>query len=607
MQSETPTPLNIRLTSWEKWGFRSSTPYTREGLEHLKGGGFNGIFVGGGSGMGPDGLSPEMFVESTVIPDLMPESRRSNEKLIRERMALTRSIGLDCWLIVWGIPGPDESYGTAYANNSQTVDRRIKLEMRGLLQRQPDLFGQRDPEGCSWRGNRPLCLSQPTVQAYYLELYANLCRDFPELDGLVFFPGDHNPECCDESCPRCGSAPGGPWSVYIRFLNEAVETVLEARPGLPIYVIVWNPEIDVRNWIIRKSHPACGVILPFPDLVDEQRRTGRLETAQPWMSIDRMGWLTSENAGMAREEGRPILALHEFCQSEVYDPCHAFALPGKTINVLHKLAADDFSGIMDFWGDYPPVTRNANMMAVRAYLDDPQATREELLQRVAAKAIGAQPELPQLTNALLDVWGKIEQAVDDQAYFTWFQRLNAGIGRQGARGHLYLPLIPSFLDLDERPRDNYFQKHIRIWIDGKLGSIHGQAQLDDRDTFIELADESEQAGALCQQEGQSAGTDFLREQALNLRLYASLIASLGRSVWALEAYSTKDAGLLRKLLLEEVDARHEQIRLTDRLGYGINRVLVEEDIQLMLQFLAASDFPNTAPAAFSFSPVPYYD
>ena len=172
---------------------------------------------------------------------------------------------------------------------------------------------------------------------------------------------------------------------------------------------------------------------------------------------------------------------------------------------------------------------------------------------------------------------------------------------------MYLPLIPNFLDLDERPRDNYFQKHIRIWIDGRLGSVHGQAQLDDRDTFIELADESEQAGALCQQEGQSAGADFLREQALNLRLYASLIASLGRSVWALEAYSTKDAELLRKLMLEEIEARHEQIRLTDRLGYGISRVLVEEDIQLMLQFLAASDFPNTTPAAFSFSPVPYYD
>ena len=36
MQSEIPTPLNIRLTSWEKWGFRIATPFTREGLEHLK-------------------------------------------------------------------------------------------------------------------------------------------------------------------------------------------------------------------------------------------------------------------------------------------------------------------------------------------------------------------------------------------------------------------------------------------------------------------------------------------------------------------------------------------------------------------------------------------
>ena len=51
MSEESLSPLKIRLTSWEKWGFRTSTEFTAEGLQHLKDGGFNGIFVGGGSGM----------------------------------------------------------------------------------------------------------------------------------------------------------------------------------------------------------------------------------------------------------------------------------------------------------------------------------------------------------------------------------------------------------------------------------------------------------------------------------------------------------------------------------------------------------------------------
>jgi len=605
--SDTKSPLKIRLTSWEKWGFRTSTTYTAEGLRHLKGGGFNAILVGGGSGMGPDSISPEMFVRSDTIPDLMPESRKLNEKTMRERVDLTRAVDLECWLMIWGILGPDESRGTAYAQNCQTLDRRIKLEMRGLLAREPDLFGHRDPSGCSWRGSRPLCLSQPKVQAYYRELYANLIDDWPELSGLVFFPGDHNPECCDEHCPRCSTAPGGPWEVYVRFLNDVIETVLAKRPDLPVFAIVWNPEISVRDWIIQKAHPQCGVMFPYPDLVDQERRTGRLRTAQPWMSIDTMGELTAENAEMARQAERPMMALHEFCQSEVYDPVHMFPLPGKAVTVLKKLAHDGFCGVMDFWGDYPPITRNANMMALNAYLQAPDDSRGQLLQRVADDVLERNLDHEHVREALLGLWQKIEDTVDGQAYFTWFQRMNAGIGRQGARGHMYLPLIPPFLHLDLRPRDNYFQTHIRIWIDGKLGAVHGQAQLEDQQSFNALAEESDAISRQCVDAALPAGAAFLSEQAVNLRLYGTLLASLGRSVWALEAYANKDAATLKQCIQDEIQERSEQIRLTAKLGYGIDRDLVEEDIQLMLQYLSAPDFPDTPPDVFTFTLAPFYD
>jgi len=607
MKTDSGFCLKIRLTSWEKWGFRTSTDYTREGLEHLKNGGFNGIFVGGGSGLGPDAISPEMFVASETIPDLMPESRRLNEQVIRERMSLTRSVGLESWILVWGVPGPDESEGTSYAVNSRTLDRRLKLEMRGLLARQPELFGYRNPKGCNWRGSRPLCLSHSKVRTFYREIFSNLCRDYPELSGIVFFPGDHEPEVCDHTCPRCSVHPGGSWGVYIDFLNEVTEVILKARSNLPIYVIVWNPYETACNWTIKKSHPACGIILPFPDIIDQERRTGRFNTAQPWMSIDRMGDLTAANADLARHCGRNVMALHEFCQSEVYDPVRNFPLPGKTLRVLKILDSGGFSGVMDFWGDYPPVRTSANLTAMREYLNTPENSSEQLLHRTAAKVLGAKQSQKYVSDALLGLWEKIEETVDEQAYFTWFQRLNAGIGRQGARGHLYLPLIPNFLDLDYRPRDTYFYKWANIWIAEKKGAVHGKAQFEDRDRFNRLAGEAARIGELCRKEGLLAGGDFMGEQALSLRLYASLIASIGRSVWALQAYSERNAGVLRECILDEIQARSEQIRLTEKLGCGINRDLVQEDVQLMLQFLSSPDFPDTSPEVFTISPTPYLD
>ena len=86
-------------------------------------------------------------------------------------------------------------------------------------------------------------------------------------------------------------------------------------------------------------------------------------------------------------------------------------------------------------------------------------------------------------------------------------------GRKGARGHLYLPLIPNFLDLDCRPRDNYFQKQVRIWIGENKGEVHCKAQLEDAQRFDHLASEANKISQICQKERLLAGADFMTEQA----------------------------------------------------------------------------------------------
>ena len=148
----------------------------------------------------------------------MPRSIANNEKMIRERIKLTRDAGLECWLMWFGIPGPDESLGTANAVGTNHIDRVLKYEMHELLGKEPELFGSRDPLSCNWRGSRPLCLSNSKVKLFYQGLVKRLCVDFPEINGIIFFPGDHNPDMCDHTCPRCSLQPSR-WQIYTEHLN----------------------------------------------------------------------------------------------------------------------------------------------------------------------------------------------------------------------------------------------------------------------------------------------------------------------------------------------------------------------------------------------------
>ena len=158
------TKIPHRITSLERWGMRASIDFQPESVAYVRDAGYTGVLVNGGSGIGPDMLTPETLVASTVIPDLMPLTAQGSQREMRRRYQLLGEAGVKPWLCVWEVPGPDESADFLAAESNRFFDRRSKLEMTAKLRRTPEIFGHRSPQATSWRGNRPLCVSHPLVR-----------------------------------------------------------------------------------------------------------------------------------------------------------------------------------------------------------------------------------------------------------------------------------------------------------------------------------------------------------------------------------------------------------------------------------------------------------
>lgn len=615
--------LKHRVTSLERWGHREQTPYTLDQLKKIKASSYNAIFVNGGSGMGPDAISPEMFIKSDVIPDLMPQAISENEIIVRQRIEMTTKSQLENWLMWWGIPGPDQSHGTANSVNTNYLDKHLKYEMQDLLKKEPELFGYRNPQSCNWRGSRPLCLSNDKVKKYYKDITKHLCTDFSQISGIVFFPGDHNLDMCDDSCKRC-SKYYSKWQVYVEHLNDISEIIGSYQPEMKLYVILWHPTNQANHWIFENLSSRFGVIITLNDIVYQSRRphieepflsspveviegaSPRKEMIfnQPWMNISQIGEIANNNFQLAKKFGRDVLALHEFSQSEVYDPVINFSLPGKTIEALKNLNNIGFSGFMDFWGNYGPVEYHCNHLAMKCFFKEPEKGVDELLLDTAREITGIENCKCDFNDQLVNIWKQIENAVDNQAYFSWFQRLNPAIGRIGARGHFYKPFIPGFLCLDNRDA-SLFVQCTKSWLEADLLDRFARSQDDDVLRFAELSRMSELLSKDFRENNNQRAFEFMFRQSLSLKLYGSLLGSMSRMLLAINSYYKRDLEQLRKCIFDEIDSRLEHISITKKIGYGINIDIVEEDIKLMCQFVDSKDFPDTPVDSFKITQTIY--
>ena len=597
------TQIHHRITSLERWGMRMHADFQPEAVACVRDAGFTDVLVNGGSGIGPDMFTPESLVESPVIPDLMPLTIKGSRREMERRCALLKDAGLKPWLCLWGVPGPDESAGYITADSNRFFDRRSKLEMGAKLARTPELFGRRDPKALSWRGSRPLCVSHPTVREFYRDLMPRLVDSYPDLEGVFFFPGDSDPELCDEHCPRCRASALDPWGVMIRYVNEIYTALTAARPGFKFYFTIWNQNNPASGATIRRFleelHPGIGICMSISDNYTQQRKSGPMVFNQPWVNFAQPGEQFLETAARAHGQGRAVMVLGEISQAEVWDPaCHNLPNPVKVLELLcNSERVPGADAVCDFWGHRGPFVPHANHAAMRAYYDDPGAAPDILLSRAAASHYGIPGGQSGLLAAALACWCRFDEAVDDWALNIWGQRFSYAIGRDAARGFLYRALIPANL------RDS-------MRIVKQLGPdplVMAQYQDEDCATFIAVAADCDSLAERFRTAGMADAAALAGREARNIELAGELLASVGRTFSAAVAFQAGDAARLRRIISDEIEGRIRQQEISGRIGWGagINPILVDEDIQNMRLYLSRDDFPNTPDDCFHFTATPY--
>jgi len=585
---------------------RASIDFQPESVAYVRDAGYTGVLVNGGAGIGPDMLTLESLIVSSVIPDLMPLTAQGNTREMLRRCELLGEAGVSPWLCVWGVPGPDESAGSLEAESNRFFDRRTKLEMTAKLRRTPEIFGHRSPQATSWRGNRPLCVSHPLVQEFYRDLYRRLPQEYPELEGIFYFPGDHQAELCDHTCPRCQATGLDSWGTMILHVNEIYEALQASKPGIKFYFTVWNQDHPRGRENIGRFlaglNPEIGLCMSLSDNVVEERKSGRMIFNQPFCNQAKPGELFLWTAGEACQQGRPIMVLGEISQSEVWDPvCHNMPLPAKTIQLLRNSAdVPGVDAICDFWGNRSPFLPHASHAAMRAYLRDPGAIHDDLLKRAAADHYVLGEDHPELLDLALGCWRAFDAACDDWALAGWAQRFSFAIGRDAARGRLYQALVPAYLRF---LRTDWGMTSIMQ--NGISAGDFAAWQKVDRVAFLGVAEQFDRFAEALEKAGMSGR--LARREARNIELAGELLASEGRSLLAVQAYHDQDWPLLRQTIAEEIDARERQLEVSGRLGWGggVNPLLVSEDTQNMRLYLSSDDFPNTPDDSFHFTATPF--
>ncbi len=594
-----------RITSLEEWGKRTSRDFTPELCRQVRDAGFTGVYVNGGSGIGPDQIPAESLTVTETIPDLMPLTSALYRQEIGERIGMLTGEGLDPWLQMWGVPGANLSHDVKESGDANLFfHRRTKMEMSAKLQRAPELFGFRSAENYSWRGSRPLCISHPQVQAFYQELMGKLIREY-RFRGIFFFPGDHSPECCDDSCPRCRGTGRSLWERMTDHVNRLYEACRSVDPDFEFYVCLWNQDFPGGSEniasILRRLAPGIGISMSISDNVAQKRRGGTHPFNQPWVSYPAVGELFRNTAQLAADSGRPVMALTELAQGEEWDAvCRNVPEPRAVLRTLkHCEAVPGLRSVGDFWGHRGPADPFANLAAMGAFFADPAADEEMLLNRTATKHYVIPADRSDLTAAARKAWDAFEDLNRDSTRIAWAQRFSFAVGRDRGRGPFFQAFTPGYLKVlpstwaYRSTRNNVadFAEYCRL-ADG------------DRERFLHVAEEFRE---LAKQLPSVDAAKTARREADNIELAGEIHRSLIRAMEAADAFAAKDAPRLRHLIETEIAARIRELKLSSRIApfAGLNEMLTTEDVQNMLLYLSLDSFPEAEENVFDFSATPY--
>jgi hypothetical protein len=215
---------------------------------------------------------------------------------------------------------------------------------------------------------------------------------------------------------------------------------------------------------------------------------------------------------------------------------------------------------------------------------------------------GLGEQQPELMEEALACWKQFDAAVDDWGLNIWCQRFSFAIGRDAARGFLYRALVPVNL---RALKDSWAMRLLKANKTDILA--FGHFQEEDCAAFQKVSAAYDRVAAHLGERGLPDAAALVLCEARNIELAGELLASVGRTFLAAEAFQRGDSEKLRAIVEEEIEGRQRQLEITGRIGWGagVNSILVDEDIQNMRLYLSHDDFPNVKDSCFHFTSSPY--
>ena len=589
-----------RITSLERFGARCSGDFSAENLRKIREAGFNAVFVNGGCGFGPDSFFVESMIATESIPDLMPYTVAYVKREMHRRFDLLAEYELKPYFCIW------DTLGTQHSSfiQSQYIDRHTKLELRAKQNRTPELFGK----NYSWKISDPLCVSHETVQAFYDELFRKLTVEYPQLTGVMYFPGDFSYGICTDECPRCKATGLTQQERMIRHINH-LRAALDEKVSL--YYAFWNieqpgavPAIkpEIIEQTLCKLSSDIGVGITINDNVTVERRGCSMTYLQPWGTFVQKGDLFQKAVDLCREQNRKLMVFSEITQSEQYDPvCSNMPFALKTLSLYRTLAEiPEVDSLVDFWGARPPYLPDACHAVQRNLILHPEKSDDEILRCAVMDHYCLSENDPDLIERGLSVWKKFDEVLDSEALCGWSSRLSFAVGRCGGHGQFFLPLIPQYL-----------RSILHSWGAGQISFFGTSPQIyfdrrnEDAGSYLACANEFRVFAERLKDSGSLSGAENAAMEALQMELYGKVIVSVARTLLAAEAFERKQNEKLRSLILDEIVARQDLMELSRTLQpyAGIDLLLAEEDIMNMGLYLSDDSFPDSPDTLFSVTQV----
>lgn len=246
---------------------------------------------------------------------------------------------------------------------------------------------------------KPACISDPEVQQQYVERMKKFMATFPEVNDVLVYTFDQQAWICSEfgPCPRCSGIPIS--DRLPNFINMLKKAMQDSRPGVKT-TLWWKPwelskgqtidilkKIDTDGFGLMLNSSTSNEVYPFND--------GSLKSD---LGVKRM-------IQYAYERNIPVVGEFDHTlykglyQIDDYFPRLIYEQMAGWKELTGVV------GVKEYYG-FAPSTYSVNYAMLKAWMKNPNATVDELLNQIAA------PYGKKTAPLMIKAWEYVAQAVE---------------------------------------------------------------------------------------------------------------------------------------------------------------------------------------------------